>query len=150
MNGGKAKGQVASESTKDCAIWKHKQTFAKLQKEVILQAGVEQKREEDNEEFRLKKDFIVPRATEGKATQSADHMKDDLKLINKVFTSIEVNVTKVKSCTRLGKKLDEKDKIEPQTQPLIITLESIDDTDVTMKKLSKLNYVKEELRNLRI
>ena len=101
------------------------------------------------EDLRRKKNAIVHRAAESKATESADRIKDDLKMINNLRKSIEKDASDVTSCTGLGKKL-EKHNIEPQTRPLRNTLETTDDADVMMKSLSKLKSAKHELSNLRI
>ena len=102
------------------------------------------------EDLRRTKNPIVHRAAESKARESADRMKDDLKLINNLWKSIERDASDVRSCTRLGKKLEEKDNIEPETRSLRITLETIDDAEVMKKSWSKLKSAKHELRNLRI
>ena len=67
------------------------------------------------EDLRRKKNIIVHKAPQTKATESADRMKDNLKLINDLCKSTERDASKVKSCTRLGEKLEEKDNIEPNT-----------------------------------
>ena len=76
-------------------------------------------------------------------------MKDDLKLITELNMSIKKDESKVKSCTRLVRKLRDEYTIEPQTWPRKITLETLDDTDGMMKKLNKRKYAENWLRKLR-
>ena len=64
--------------------------------------------------------------------------------------SIDIDASNVKSCTRLGKKLQDKDNIEAQTRPLRILLEIFDNVDVRNKTLSKRKGAKHKRRNLGI
>ena len=72
-----------------------------------------------------------------------------MSLIRELCSSIEIEPTIVKNCTRLGK-LSEDHENETRPRPLRITLETQDDAEHMMKNLTKLKYAKDELKHLRI
>ena len=78
MNGTEVEGQRGCQSTEESIFRKPQPIVAKPLKEIILEAGLEQK----IENLRRKENLIFPRAPESEATESADHMNDNLKLLN--------------------------------------------------------------------
>ena len=119
MNGTKVKSGVTSESKdKETSTWKTQPTVARPLKEIILEAGAEQKKEQD-EDIRRRKNVVVYKAPESKAKNSKDRYDQDLEIVNQLCGSIDIDCTTVKQCTRLGRKPD--DQSEQQTRPSLFT-----------------------------
>ena len=71
-----------------------------------------------------------------------------MSLIQQLFSSIEIEPTQVKNCTRLGKVSDLENRARPR--PLRITLDSPEDAELMMKSLTKLKFAEDEIRQLRV
>ena len=107
MNGTKVKSGVTPESKdNETSTWKTQPTVARPLKEIILEAGAEQKKEQD-EDLRRRKNVVIYRAPESKATNSKDRYDQDLEIVNQLCGSIDIDCTTVKQCTRLGRKPDD-------------------------------------------
>ena len=91
---------IGSSTVKDNA-WKVEPQVTKPLKDIILEAGAEQKREE--EDLRKKKNLIIHKAPENQSRDSKERYIEDMSLIQQLHSSIENETTKVKNCTRLGK-----------------------------------------------
>ena len=71
-----------------------------------------------------------------------------MSLIQQLCSSIEIEPTKVKNCTRLGKNPDQQNRARPR--PLRITLDSPEEAELIMKNLTKLKFAKDEIRQIRV
>ena len=100
------------------------------------------KKKEKTEDLRLKKNPHHSRDTRKCIPRFWGSMKDNPNFLNDLCTSIDIDASKVKSCSGLGKTLEEKDNIESQTWPLRITLESTDDVDLFIKNVSLTEFCK--------
>ena len=150
MNGTKTKSAITPDpKEQETSTWKTQQTVARPLKEIILEAGAEQKKEQD-EDLRRKRNIIIYKAPESKATNPKDRYNQDLTIVNQLCGSIDVDCTKVKQCTRLGRKLDDQKESEQQTRPLLVTFDTINDADLMLKNLTKLKFANEDLRQLRV
>ena len=148
MNGTNVKSGVTSESKdNEPSTWKTQPTVARPLKEIILEAGTEQKKEQD-EDLRRRKNVVIYRAPESKATNSKDRYDQDLEIVNQHCGSIDIDCTTAKQCTRLGRKPD--DQSEQQTRPLLVTFDTINNADLMLKNLTKLKFANENLRQLRV
>ena len=138
-------GQAKDNET---STWKTQPTVARPLKEIILEAGAEQKKEQ-NEDLRRRKNVVIYRAPESKATNSKDRYDQDLEIVNQLCGSIDIDFTTVKQCTRLGRKPD--DQSEQQTRPSLVTFDTINNADLMLKNLTKLKFANEKnLRQLRV
>ena len=143
MNGTKNKAQPTMGLNAN--PWKREPDVTKPLKDILLEAGAEQKREEE-EDLRRKRNLIIHKAPESKSTEPKLRQNEDMSLIRELCASIEeIAPTRVKNCTRLGK-LSEDHKNETRPRPLRITLETQDDAEHVMKNLTKLKYAKDELK----
>ena len=146
MNGTKNKAQPTMGSNAN--PWKIEPNVTKPLKDIILEAGAEQKREAE-EDLRRKRNLIIHKAPESKSTEPKLRQNEDMSLIRELCASIEIEPSIVKNCTRLGK-LSEDHENETRPRLLRITLETQDDAEHMMKNLTKLKYAKDELKHLRI
>ena len=96
--------------TKEFTIWKEQPKVTKPLEEITLEARVEQKRE-DEENIRSKYNLTVQNAPEGKTTELSDRMEDDIKTLNELCSSNDIEVSKIKSCTTFDKILRRKTKL---------------------------------------
>ena len=148
MNGTKVKSGITPDSKdNETSIWKTQPTVARPLKEIILEAGAEQKKEQD-EDLRRRKNVVIYKAPESNATNSKDHYDHDLAIVNHLCKSIDIDGTTVKHCTRLGRKPD--DQSEQQTRPLLVTFDTINNADLMLKNPTKMKFASENLRQLRV
>ena len=148
MNGTKVKSGVTHEpKDNETSTWKTQPTVARPHKEIILETGAEQKKEQD-EDLRRRKNVVIFRAPECKATNSKDRYDQDLEIVNQLCGSIDIDSTTVKQRTRLGRKPD--DQSEQQTRPLFVTFDMINNADLILMNLTKLKFANENLRQLRV
>ena len=148
MNGTKVKSGVTPDSKdNETSIWKTQPTVARPLKEIILEAGAEQKKEQD-EDLRRRKNVVIYKAPESNATNPKDRYDHDMAIVNHLCVSIDIDGTTVKHCTRLGRKPD--DQSEQQTRPLLVTFDTINNADLMLKNLTKLKFARENLRQLRV
>ena len=146
MNGTKNKAQPTMGSNAN--PWEIEPNVTKHLKDIILEAGAEPKREEE-EDLRRKRNLIIHKAPKSKSTEPKLRQNEDMSLIRELCASTEIESTIVKNCTTLGI-LSEDHENETSPRPLRITLESQDDAERMMKNLTKLKYAKDELNHLRI
>ena len=100
MNGTKNKAQPTVGSNAN--PWKTEPNVTKPLKDIILEAGAEQKREEE-EGLRRKRNLVIHKAPESKSTEPKLRQNEDMSLIRELCASIEIEPKIVKNCTRLGK-----------------------------------------------
>ena len=143
MNGTKANSlpTMVSSTVKDNA-WKAEPQVTKPLKNIDLEAGAEQKREEEDD-LRRKKNLIIHKASESQSSDSKERSNEDMSIIQQLCSSIEIEPTKVKNCTRLGKTPDQENRARPLS--LRITLDSPGDAEFMIKNLTKLNFAEESL-----
>ena len=137
---------MGSSTVKDCA-WKVEPQVTKPLKYIILEAGAEEKREKE-EDLRRKKFLVIHKAPESQSRDSKQLYNGDMSLIQQLCSNIEIEPTKVKNCTRLGKSPDQANRARPRS--LRITLDSPEDAELMMKKLTKLKFAKDKIRQLRV
>ena len=103
IKGTKVKSGVTPESKDNkTSTWKTQPTVARPLKKIILEAGAEQKKEQD-EDLRRRKNVVIYKAPESKAINSKDRYDQDLEIVNQLCRSIDIDCTTVKQCIRLGK-----------------------------------------------
>ena len=112
-----------------------------------MEAGAEQKREEDDD-LRREKNLIIHKASESQSSDSKERYDEDMSIIQQLCSSIEIEPTKVKNCTLLGKTPDQENRARPLA--LIITLDSPGDAEFMIKNLTKLKFAEDEFRQLRV
>ena len=97
MNGTKTKSQptMGSSTVKDNA-WKVEPQVTKTLKDISLEAGAEQKREEEDD-LRRKKNLIIHKAPKSQSRDSKERYNEDLSLIKQLCSSIEIEPTKLKT-----------------------------------------------------
>ena len=112
MNGTKTKSQptMGSSTVKDNA-WKVEPQVTKPLKGIILEAGAEQKREE--EDLGRKKNLIIHKAPENQPRDSKKLYNENMSLIQQLCSTIEIEPTKIKNCTRLGKTPEQENSASP-------------------------------------
>ena len=98
MEGTKAKSQptLGPSTVKDNA-WKVEHQVTKPLKDINLEAGAEQKWEE--EDLRRKKNLMIHKAPENQSRDSKELYNEDMPKIQQLCFSIEIEPTKVKKCT---------------------------------------------------
>ena len=69
-------------------------------------------------------------------------------IIQQLCSSIEIEPTKFKNCTRLGKTPDQETRARPR--PLRITLDSPVEAELMMKNLTTLKFAEDKIRQLRV
>ena len=69
-------------------------------------------------------------------------------ILQQLCSSIEIEPTKVKNCTRLGKTPDQETRARPR--PLRITLDSPVEAELMMRNLTKLKFAEDKIRQLRV
>ena len=112
-----------------------------------MEAGADQKREKE-EDLRRKKNLVMHKAPESQSRDSKERYNEDMSLIQQICSSIEMEPTKVKNCTRLGKTPDQEIRARPR--PLRITLDSPEDAELMMKNLTKLKFAEDKIRQPRV
>ena len=137
----------ADQSIIGSVTWKTQPTVARPLKEIILEAGAEQKKEQD-EDLRRRKNVVIYKAPESRAINSKDRYDQDPEIVNQLCGSIDIDCTTVKQCTRLRRKPD--DQSEQQTRPLLVTFDLMNKADLMLKNLTKLKFANEKLRQLRV
>ena len=97
MNEKKTKSQptMGSSAVKDNA-WKVEPLVTKPLKDIILEAGAEQKREEE-EDLGRKKNLSIHKAPESQTRDSKKRYNEDMSIIQQLCSSIEIEPTKVKT-----------------------------------------------------
>ena len=149
LNGTTIKPQpTMRSSTVKNNVGKVEPQVTKPQKDKILEAGAEQKREEKEEDLRRKKNLNKHKVPKGQSWDSKERYNEDMSLTQQISSSIEIEPIRVKNCTRLGKTPDQENRARPR--PLRITLDSPEDTELLMKNLTKLNFAEDEIRQLRV
>ena len=96
MNGTTTKSQPTMGSSTKNNVWKVEPQVTKPQKYKILEAGAEQKREEE-EDLRRKKNLIIHKVPEGQSRDSKERYNEDMSLIQQLSSSIEIEPTRVKN-----------------------------------------------------
>ena len=84
--------------------WKVEPQVTKPLKKIILEAGAEQNREEE-ENLRRKKNLIIHKAPESQSRDTKERYNEDMSLIEQLCSSIEIEPTKSKKLYPTRQKL---------------------------------------------